>query len=448
MKEQPQQQAKNQDYRANSANGVANSIVMYLDMNSYFASCEQQLNPELRNKPIGVITYDSPNACVIAPSIEAKKYGVKTGMRLGEAKQFCPQLIPVTTQPFQYRRIHVDVMKILRNYCEDVIAKSIDEAVMNMTSYRLVYKDMQEVGRKIKADISREYDWLKCSIGIAPNSFLAKLATEMQKPDGLVQITPENIDEKLAPLKLQDLPGIASRNERRLMMCGITSPLQMRHTSEALLRKAFGGVVGNFWHRRLNFGEVDMYAHENRNMSAMRTVSRQQRESKDTLEAMLVALCTKLEQRMVKQDIFCRDASFFIRYRDSTGWDTKLRFQQPIQDGIELRNYLLERIREFERSRNTTMFNKNTQSMGVAIGSFMHGGTVQYSLFDNRIKQDTARKVMYNIKDRYGRNIVRKGVELFDPYVMKDAIGFGSVRDMESIGGDAIINKYMLEEDF
>ncbi len=439
---------KKQEYRANSADAKHGSVVMYLDMNSYFASCEQQLNPELRNKPVGVITYDSPNACIIAPSMEAKKYGVKTGMRLGEGRQLCPHIIPVTTNPYQYRRIHVKIMEILHNYCDDVIARSIDEAVMNMSSYKLVYKDMQEVGRKIKADISREYDWLKCSIGIAPNSFLAKLATEIQKPDGLVEITPENIDEKLSKLQLQDLPGIASRNERRLQLCGITSPLQMRHTSEALLRKAFGGVVGNFWYRRLNFGEIDLYAHENRNMSAMRTVSREQRENKATLEAMLVALCTKLEQRMVKQDIFCRDASFFIRYRDSTGWDTKVRFQQPVQDGLELRRYLVQQIEMFERSRNTTMFNKNTQSLGVAIGSFMSGGNLQYSLFDNRMKQDVVRKAMYNIKDKYGRNIVRKGVEMLDPYVMKDAIGFGSVKDMGNGIDGEIVNKYMLEEDF
>jgi DNA polymerase-4 len=439
---------KKQEYRANSADAKAGSIVMYLDMNSYFASCEQQLNPALRGKPVGVITYDSPNACIIAPSIEAKKYGVKTGMRLTEGRQLCPQIIPVTTQPFQYRRIHVAIMDILRSYCDDVIAKSIDEAMMNMTSYRLVYKDMQELGRKIKADITKEYDWLKCSIGIAPNSFLAKLATEMQKPDGLVEITRENIDEKLSRLQLQDLPGIASRNERRLKLCGIDTPLQMRHTSEALLRKAFGGVVGNFWHRRLNFGEVDMYSHENRNMSAMRTVSRQQRENKETLEAMLVALCTKLEQRMVKQDIFCRSAGFFIKYRNHTGWDTKIRFEHPVQDGLELRHYLLDRIRDFERGRNTTMFNKETQSMGVVIGNFMMGGTVQYSLFDNRMKQDKVRKTMYNIKDKYGRNIVRKGVEMLDPYVMKDAIGFGSVRDMGNGIDGEIVNKYMLEEDF
>src|SRR5205085_954952 len=128
-----------------------------------------------------------------------------------------------------------------------------------------------------------------------------------------------------------------------------------------------------------NFGEVDLYAHENRSMSAMRTVSREQRENKDTLEAMLVALCTKLEQRMVKQDIFCRDASFFIRYRNSTGWDTKVKFADPVQDGIELRSYLLDRIREFEKSRNTTMFNKETQSLGVAIGNFTSGCRLQYS---------------------------------------------------------------------
>src|SRR5690606_2947848 len=94
-------------------------------------------------------------------------------------------------------------------------------------------------------------EFVKCSIGIAPNAFLAKLATELQKPDGLVEITPENIDEHLSKLKLTDLPGIAKANERRLVTIGIRTPLQMRHSSEPLLRKVFGGIVGNYWYKRL-----------------------------------------------------------------------------------------------------------------------------------------------------------------------------------------------------
>jgi DNA polymerase-4 len=438
-------------YRQNNVATDTGAVLMYLDMNSFFATCEQQANPELRGKPIGVTTHNSPFSTVIAPSIEAKKFGVKTGMRLNECRELCPGIIPVQTHPPYYRRIHVDIMEILHRYCDDVLAKSIDEAVANFTSYRLVYKNFISVARQIKQDIAEKYDYLRCSIGIAPNTFLAKLGTELQKPDGLIQITPDNIDRYLAHLKLTDLPGIASRNERRLLMIGIKSPLEMRHASEALLRKAFGGVVGNYWHRRLNFAEVDQYSNGlNRTMSATRTVSREQRESKQALDSLLISLCTRLEQRMVKMDLFCKEASFFIRYRNNTGWDTKIKFAQPVQDAMELRSYILERIQEFEQGNSKPMFNNNTLSMGVGVQGFMLGSVMQYSLFDNRILKDKVRKVMYNIKDKYGKNTVRKGCELFDPHAMRDAIGFGSVKDMFMVHDDgetAVRNQYLLEDE-
>lgn len=417
---------------------------MYVDMNSYFASCEQQLNPALRGVPIGVVTYDGPHACVIAPSAEAKQRGVKTGMRLSECRAICPEIKPINSQPHHYRRIHVEIMKILKNYCaEDVIAKSIDEAVINLVPYRLLYKDMQALARQIKADITAKYDYLKCSIGIAPNSFLAKLATELQKPDGLVQITHENIDTHLANLKLTDLPGIASRNDRRLRMIGINNPLEMRHASPALLRKAFGGIVGNYWHSRLNFGEVDIYYNEFRTMSATRTVSRQQSASRQSLLSLMVSLCNRLELRMVKTGVFCKEASFFIRYRDRTSWDTQVKFAQPVQDGTELRQYLLHNMEAFEQSRGHELLNPNVLGLGVAIQDFISDKVMQYSLFDNRIKHDILRKALYNIKDKYGKNVVRKAAELYEPDIMKDAIGFGSVKDIDDRTTD--INEFALE---
>ncbi len=439
-----------EDYFRNSTAANNGSFVMYIDMNSYFASCEQQRQPELRDKPLGVLTYDSPNAAVIAASIEAKKIGVKTGMRLSDCRLLCPNMLTTTTHPGWYRQIHVEVMAILRRYCDDVIPKSIDEAVANFNSYRLVYKDLTVVAKQIKADIAKKYDYLKCSIGIAPNSFLAKVGTELQKPDGLIVITPENIDDYLATMKLQDLPGIATANERRLQMIGIRNPVEMRHSSPALLRKAFGGVVGNYWHSRLNFAEVDMYSKvENRTMSATRTLSRQQSQDRQVLQSMLISLCTRLEQRLVKSGMFCRELSFTIRYRDQTRWDTQIKLADPIQDAMEMIGYIKERVSEFERSRRVeTIFTDKTMNLGVGIQSFVNGKVMQYSLFDNRIKKDTVRRVMYEIKDRYDqKNIVRKGSELLNPHVMKDAIGFGSVRDMGLNKEGELKNKYMLEEE-
>jgi DNA polymerase IV len=433
---------------ANYTGTGKDTLVMYVDMNSYFASCEQQRHPELRNRPVGVVTYDSPNASVIAASIEAKRCGVKTGMRLPECRALCPQIIPVTTHPAWYRQIHVDIMTILRSYCDDVMAKSIDEAVMNFTSYRLVYKDMKVVANQIKADIRKKYDYLSCSIGIAPNSFLAKLGTELQKPDGLIQITPENIDGYLATMKLTDLPGIAAANEKRLTLIGIRNPLELRHSSPALLRKAFGGIVGEYWYRRLNFGEVDLYSHDGtKTMSATRTVSSRQSQHQQDLESMFIALCTRLEQRMVKQEVFCKGVSFYVRYRDSTSWETAVKLADPVQDAMELRSYIQERMAEYTAARKLeTLFTPMTLSMGVAVYGFVTGKVMQYSLFDNRMKKDLVRRAMYNIKDKYGKNTVRKGSELFVPDVMKDAIGFGSVKDMIVTEGE-VRNKYLLEED-
>ena len=114
---------------------------------------------------------------------------------------------------------------------------------------------------------------------------------------------------------------------------------------------------------------------------------------------------------------------------------------------MELRRYINERIEVFEQSMHiATIFNNSTLQMGVIVNSFVNGEVMQYSLFDNRMKQDAARKALYNIKDRYGKNTVRKGSELFNPHIMKDAIGFGSVKDLGDINGQ-VVNDYLLEED-
>lgn len=420
---------------------------MYVDMNSFFASCEQQLRPELRGRPVGVCAYDAPQAAVIAASVEAKRCGIKTGMKLEECRLLCPGIVAVPSRPVEYRKFHITIMKVLRSYCDDVLAKSIDEAALNLSSYRLVYKDLIALGREIKEALRREAgDYVKCSIGIAPNTFLAKLATELQKPDGLVQITPDNIDACLARLQLTDLPGIARNNARRLQLIGIRNPLEMRQASETLLRKAFGGIVGYYWYARLHFGEVDLYTNNYRTMNATRTVSSLQRATFDGLDSLFIALCTRLEQRLVKQKVFCRQAAFSIRYLNGTSWDTQVRFPQPVQDALEIRQYLRHQMQVFEESRRCgPLLSNQVRNIGVSVMDFLGEREIQYSLFDNRMKKDKLRQVMYNIKDQYGKYKVRKASEVVEKSHLKDAIGFGSVKDLYTDGRQEL-NQFMLEE--
>ncbi len=406
--------------------------VLFVDMNSYFASCEQQVNYYLRGRPVGVCVYTGKYGCVIAPSVEAKRRGVKTGMRLNDAIQVCPDLVPVETNPARYREFHVKIMNVLRKYAEDVLPKSIDEAVVNLSKYRLMYKDPVQVALRIKEDIKNEVgDWLRCSIGVAPNTFLAKLASDIQKPDGLTVITPDNIDQVLSKLELQDLPGIARNHARRLEQAGITSPLKMRHTSPQVLREIFKSVEGYYWHYRLNFRELDINSHEYKSMQAQRQVSREQRSTVESIEQVFMTLCMRLEQRMVKHGVHCRTIGFTARYGDNTRWDDYFSIGQPIQDGIVLMNLIKERIRQFEdKYHGNPIFTTDVRSIGVNITNFVKNQDVHPSLFEDTSRTDTLRKTVYEIKNKFGDIKLLRATELSENMIVKDVIGFGSVKDL------------------
>ncbi|GAB3419732.1 DNA polymerase IV [Niabella aquatica] len=424
---------------------------MYIDMNSYFASCEQQWQEHLRNRPIGVCPYDGPNAVVIAASKEAKRFGIRTGMQASQCKALCPDFKMVPTRPFLYRRIHVEIMNVLRSYCDgdSVIPKSIDEAVIDLTRYAYIYKDAVALARKIKEDLRNTVgEHITCSIGIAPNVFLAKLATEIQKPDGLIHITPQNVDHYLGKIALTDIPGIARAGERRLNRAGIYTPVDFRNASESLLRKVFGGVTGNYWYYRLHFKEVDLSTTDYKRMSAMRSLSAQTRSGYETLHAMLVSLCTRLEQRLVKQNVFCRELSFYAAYYSAGEWKTHIKLLHPLQDATEMLHQVKFKMAAYEKLQPLKVLRRDMMSMGLVVGDFIPSEKVQYSLFDSRIQTDRLRKVMYTIKDQYGKNMVRKASETIEPGQMKDAIGFGSVKDLYQKNDMGTgFNKFLLEED-
>jgi len=405
-------------------------------MNSFFASCEQQNNYWLRGRPVGVCVYTGKFGCIIAPSIEAKKRGIKTGMRLNEAMVICPDLVPLETNPARYRDFHVKIMKVLKKYSEDVIPKSIDEAIVNLNNYQLVHKDMVEVAKKIKQDIKNEVgDWLKCSIGIAPNAFLAKLASDIQKPDGLTIITPENIDTVLSKLRLKDLPGIAKNMAERLQRANINNPVELRHTSPERLRIICRGVAGDYWHKRLNFGEVDMYDRtEYKSMQAMRHLSLAQRKEPEYIESIFLSLCLTLEKRMVQANVFCKTIGFHTRYENGYSYSDNINMSIPMQDGVDIMQVLKKRMKQFEiDNKSESVINEDTTSLSIYVGNFVNESMVQYGMFEDHSKKDKLRKTVYSLKEKFGLNKLVRGAEIDDEHSVKDVIGFGSVKDLHEI---------------
>jgi DNA polymerase-4 len=410
---------------------IRDRLVMFVDMNSFFARCEQQVNYWLRGRPVAVCVYTGKFGAAIALSTEAKALGLKAGKRLDELIKECPELVPIETHPQRYREFHVKIMKVLKKYSEEVIPKSIDEAIMDISSYHLLYKDPLELAKHIKADIKKEVgDWLTCSIGIAPNAFLAKLATEIQKPDGLVHIHPGNIDSVLSTLKLEDLPGIADGNASRLRKAGIQTPLELRYATPQKLKNAMHSIIGVYWHYRLNFKEVDQFSQDYKAMQAMRQISAAQRQSLDTLNELLVSLCMKLEQRMVKQQVYTTYIDVFTKYTSGMGWKDRIKTETPIQSGSELIRLVKLRMKKFEQSQHSEpIINHELSAIGITVSRFVHADMINLNLFEDTVKDKNLRTVVYDIKNRFGKDKLMKAAEVGDERVLKDVIGFGSIKD-------------------
>lgn len=236
-------------------------LIMHIDLNSCFATVEQQARPMLRGRPVAIVNRRTDKTAIVTASYEAKAKGVKVGMKLREAKLLCPDIIALESDPSKYRYVYHRLLAIMRDYSAHVTMKSIDEGVIDFhnTTAAMQGRDLEDIGREIKQRLKDEIGvWMRCNVGIATNRFLAKTAAGLHKPDGLDVITSQNIREVLGELKLTDLTGIAHRNEARLNSVGIMTPLQLLDTDSTTLHKiVFKSVVGDWWYKRLRGWEVD-----------------------------------------------------------------------------------------------------------------------------------------------------------------------------------------------
>ena len=231
---------------------------LFVDMNSYFASVEQQLQPELRGVPVAVAPVDAETTCCIAASYEAKAFGVRTGTKVSEARRLCPDLRVVPARPRLYLEMHNTIVAAVESVLPVAQVLSVDEMVCRLMGDYMEPDRALEVGTRVKRAIrERAGDWMRCSVGIATNRLLAKVAADMHKPDGLTLILREELPDRLAELKLSDFPGIGPRMEERLNRAGVTTARQFIALGVEQIANIWGSrLMGGMWYHRLRGADV------------------------------------------------------------------------------------------------------------------------------------------------------------------------------------------------
>lgn len=286
---------------------------LYIDFNSFFASVEQQLRPELRGKPVIVVPVESDYTCAIAASYEAKAFGIKTGTPVHEAKRLCKDLICVNADHEHYVDFHHRIQDVVEKILPISDVCSIDEVACRLMDNETKPQRAIDLATDIKHALAEEIgECVTCSIGIAPNRYLAKVAGEMQKPDGLVVLPLRDLPGPLLKLKLRDLPGIGRNMEERLHRKGIGSMEKLWSLSPKEMRKAWGSIWGEKMWYYLRGAELPEDEHERRGIGHSHVLSP---ESRPPQKARFVArrLTLKTASRLRRMDYYASHFALSLR---------------------------------------------------------------------------------------------------------------------------------------
>lgn len=395
---------------------------MHLDLNSCFASIEQQANPRLRGKPIAVAAYVSPGGCILAASVEAKTYGVKTGLRVKEGKLLCPRLIVLPSDPDKYRRVHLKFRKLLSDYTAQVVPKSIDEFVLDLSDFVNSEISLEAVAKQIKQRITNEIgDWLTVSVGLAPNRFLAKTAAGLHKPNGLDTIDKNNYQNIYEDLALTDLCGISLANTARLNRVGVRSVAQFARADIQTLRSAFGSIAGYYWYLRLRGWEIDAVEFGRKSFGNSYALPKPF-VAKADLTPILAKLVEKTSYRLRQGGYTARGVHLGLVYRDGTYWHKGLTVPEIFASNDVYRyiRQLLQSCREVKPVRN----------LAVSCFNLRKPGSTQLVLFENILKKKKLVTAVDKIKRRYGQYAIASALMLPAKDNIPDRIAFGGVREL------------------
>ena len=456
-------------------------VIIHLDMNSYFASVEQQDNPELRGKVLGVCEH--LGGIIIAASIEAKCWGIKTGTPVWEAKKIYPKVILVHTRPEAYREYNRRLVRVVSDYSGSVEVYSIDEVFVDITAscnikfpitnfqapnkFKILkiknqksklplYSQKEEsclsdadpwqeavnIAQEIKKRMKREVgDYLTCSIGIAENKLLAKIGSDMKKPDGITVISNFQLpiskevqnqeilylakDDLYDCLKLTDIPGIGRRMEKRLNALGIRTLFDLKNYPESRLVAAFGiqgrhlyqmGQLESSWKPQVEQDE------EIKSIGHMYTLPKEYRQQ-EFFVPVLYKLCEMVARRLRRQELMGSALHFYLVDCADQGFGRSRRLKFYLYDGREI---FLQCMQIFEEMKVPS---GGFKLIGITVADLVYHAH-QLSLFGHEERLRGLDAALDKINSKYGEFTVCRVPVLGAGKVFRDSVGFGRTKEL------------------
>ncbi|HJP82657.1 MAG TPA: hypothetical protein VJ835_04055 [Fimbriimonadaceae bacterium] len=370
---------------------------LFLDLNSYFASVEQQEHSELRGRPVGVgpVTVDS--GTIVAASYEAKKFGVKTGTLVGEARRLCPEIVIQPGNWPAYAAYHKRVIEV----CETVLPVeqvcSIDEMRFRLLGEERTLENAVTLAKKLKAALY-EYvgECMSCSIGIAPNPFLAKIATEIEKPNGLVVLESKDLPQKLYSLKLTDFTGISRRTEIRLNSVGIFTAKDLCDATLDQIRTGFRSIIGERWWYLLRGFEVPNERSSEQKSLGHSHVLPPELRNEHGCRDVLLRLLQKASARLRKEGFWAGQMTVFVKGMKRS-WEVRIHIP-PTQDTVTMNEYFL-------REWSGHDF-QGPIAVGVTFHDLRKSEGVTPSLFDQTFERSKFNEAIDRMNQKFGKNKV------------------------------------------
>lgn len=398
-------------------------LIMHIDLNSCFATVEQQARPMLRGRPVAIVNRRTEKTAIVTASYEAKEKGVKVGMKLIQARRLCPDIVALESDPPKYRYVYRKLLAIMQDYSAHVTMKSIDEGVIDFhhAPPDVQARDLREVGEEIKQRLKDEIGvWMRCNVGISTNRFLAKTAAGLHKPDGLDVITSDTIHQVMSELTLTDLTGIASRNQHRLQSVGIYTPLEFLAADRMTLQKiVFKSVVGEWWYQRLRGFEVDDVTTKTGRVGRQYVLERFDLTREEIIQR-LHHLAESVGSRMRSQSWSARGVYVYVKTRAGVRWHDCSLSMLPFYSDQAI---YTQALRLFERAPH------DIREIGMHCYELGPLEYSQQSLFaDELAREQQMMAAVDDINKRFGERTIHSADTLATGMYMRTKIPFGSTR--------------------